>query len=44
MPGRCAKAPIGALAQDPRAGVTRHDVRVIDGEVQVRLAGESSRQ
>ena len=28
----------GRLVQDPALSVTRHDVRVIDGEVQVRLA------
>jgi nitrite reductase (NADH) small subunit len=28
----------GRLTQDPRLGVTRHDVQVVDGEVQVRLS------
>lgn len=27
----------GRLKQDPHVGVSRHDVRVVDGEVQVRL-------
>ena len=27
----------GTLTQDRRLGVTRHDVQVVDGEVQVRL-------
>lgn len=27
----------GRLVQDPKMGVTRHDVRVVDGEVQVRV-------
>jgi nitrite reductase (NADH) small subunit len=27
----------GQLAQDPKNGVTRHDVRVVDGDVQVRV-------
>jgi nitrite reductase (NADH) small subunit len=29
----------GALVQDPRVGVTRHEARVIGDEVQVRLLG-----
>ncbi len=28
----------GTLVQDPRVGVSRHDVRVVDGDVQVRLS------
>ena len=28
----------GTLVQDPRVGVWRHDVRVVDGGVQVRLS------
>ncbi|HUU33977.1 MAG TPA: Rieske (2Fe-2S) protein [Vicinamibacterales bacterium] len=28
----------GVLVQDPKLHVTRHDVQVIDGEVQVRLS------
>jgi nitrite reductase (NADH) small subunit len=28
----------GRLVQDPKVGVSRHDVRVVDGDVQVRLA------
>lgn len=27
----------GRLVQDPNVGVTRHDVRVVDGQVQIRL-------
>lgn len=27
----------GTLVQDPRVGVSRHDTRVIDGHLQVRL-------
>ena len=27
----------GRQAQDPKNGVTRHDVRVVDGDVQVRM-------
>jgi nitrite reductase/ring-hydroxylating ferredoxin subunit len=27
----------GKLAQDPRVGVSRHEVEVVDGEVRVRL-------
>ncbi len=27
----------GRLVQDPKNGVSRHDVRVVDGEVQVRV-------
>lgn len=27
----------GTLVQDPRVGVSRHEVRVVDGDVQVRL-------
>lgn len=29
----------GRLVQDPTIGVSRHDVRVVDGEVHIRLAG-----
>lgn len=29
----------GRLVQDPRVGVERHDVQVVDGDVQVRLRG-----
>lgn len=28
----------GTLVQDPRVGVTRHETRIVDGEIQVRLA------
>jgi len=28
----------GALVQDPRVGVTRHDTRIVGDAVQVRLA------
>lgn len=28
----------GTLVQDPRVGVSRHEVRVVDGDVQVRLS------
>jgi len=28
----------GRLVQDPKLGVSRHDVRVVDGDVQVRLS------
>jgi nitrite reductase/ring-hydroxylating ferredoxin subunit len=28
----------GVLVQDPRVGVTCHDTRVVDGEVQIRVA------
>jgi len=28
----------GRLAQDPRVGVSRHDVQVVDGEVHIRLS------
>ena len=28
----------GRLAQDPNVGVSRHDVRVVEGDVQVRLS------
>ena len=27
----------GRLVQDPKVGVSRHDVRIVDGDVQVRL-------
>jgi nitrite reductase (NADH) small subunit len=27
----------GALVQDPSVGVTRHETRIVDGDVQVRL-------
>ena len=27
----------GALVQDPRIGVTRHETRIVAGEVQIRL-------
>ncbi len=29
----------GRLTQDPRVGVDRHDVQIVDGQVHVRLAG-----
>lgn len=29
----------GTMVQDPRVGVSRHDVRVQDGEIAVRLTG-----
>jgi nitrite reductase/ring-hydroxylating ferredoxin subunit len=32
----------GVLVQDPSVGVVRHDTRVVGGEIQVRLSGESS--
>ena len=28
----------GRLEQDPRLGVSRHDVQVVEGDVQIRLA------